>query len=102
VKALETCDDQYLLWGQGIERGQDDLASGWSWLATARIGKRAVPIAGIGKGDGAKLKYREYLGLAPGKAGESHGNVVVLEERLLELTEFVRTAQKNADRETEA
>lgn len=81
-------DQAYLLWG---ERWQPKvpLPEGWSLLATARIGELPIPLNLSDKGKGAKLKVREYLGPAPDPVARRHGNIVVIEERLVGLEEWV-------------
>jgi len=79
---LTPLDQYYLLWGEPLPEA--DAPPGWQWLSSARIGKLAVPRDG---GRRLRLRSREYLGLAPGEAGE-HGNVVVLEERLVDIEAF--------------
>jgi hypothetical protein len=58
---------------------------GWSLLSNASVGKRTIPLAGVGTNMCAALRYREYLGPAEGKAGEKHGNNAIYDERLLGL-----------------
>lgn len=82
LQAIESQDGQYLLWGQGLGEG----TVGWSRLATARIGTIPVPVGSVASGGRVVLRFREYFGLAPGAAGERHGNVAVLEERLIGLS----------------
>lgn len=92
INALEKEEGHYLLWGEGwcpaaegFGSPSPAIAEGWSWLATSRIGKLAVPIVGIGNNDRVRLRYEEYYGFDLGPAGQEHGNVVVLEERLIGL-----------------
>ncbi|MBY0523612.1 MAG: TIGR03984 family CRISPR-associated protein [Gemmataceae bacterium] len=77
----QDCDDKlhqtYLLWGQGTGT---TMAPGWSELATARIGKLAVPLNGVGRNQRVLLKSIEYLA-----AEKQHGNVTVLDERLVKI-----------------
>jgi CRISPR-associated protein (TIGR03984 family) len=86
---------RYLLWGMTVKDDAKELATGWSWLAAANIGKYAIPLAGDGLERRARLVYREYIGLAPGEAGDRHGNVTVCEERLLGFEWFPGETQKN-------
>lgn len=81
LDAIDKKDEEYLLWGEGLGRG----TPGWSDLATARIGTLSVPVESVARGGRVILRFREYFGLAPGAAGERHGNAAVLEERLLGL-----------------
>jgi CRISPR-associated protein (TIGR03984 family) len=92
ITALKTLPQQtYLLWGEGV-KDQDPattkLAAGWSRLTTARIGPLNVPIKvpnAVNTDDKSKmprvlLRVCEYL-----KVCDDHGNVAVVEERLLKL-----------------
>ncbi len=97
---VEALSNQYLLWGEAHpEKDEKDNQimsnTGWSCLATGRIGKLFVPKEGtipLGEDEEASptskhrviLKTREYIGLEPGLPGE-HGNTTILAERLLEL-----------------
>lgn len=69
---------RYLLWGQG-----DGSAAhrGWSALTSERIGTLAIPLGRLPAGKRAVLTAREYLSMPD----ERHGNVAVIEERLLAL-----------------
>jgi CRISPR-associated protein (TIGR03984 family) len=80
VPVVDTLDQTYLLWGEGTENPPGD---GWSELAAARIGAMPVPISGVGPNARVILRTREYL------AEYEHGNVAVLDERLMRL-EVVR------------
>ncbi len=94
--ALKTLDQTYLLWGEGTTIKSDN---GWSLLTTARIGRLEVPLDGVAAKDRVHLHVLEYLAEvdAQGKiidAGSEmateerslrHGNVAVVEERLLYL-----------------
>lgn len=79
LEALDTIQQPYLLWGEGIGL-KPELAEGWSRLATARIGAMDVPLAGVQRNERVYLWAREYL-----QVYDEHGNVVVAEERLLKL-----------------
>ncbi|WP_374690957.1 CRISPR-associated protein Csx19 [Accumulibacter sp.] len=57
--------------------------SGWSGMHAPRHGEVAVPAVGAA-GERLCLISREYLGAAPGTAGED-GNDLVVEERLLAI-----------------
>jgi CRISPR-associated protein (TIGR03984 family) len=81
IEAIDIIDSQYLLWGEGI--GKKEIDPNWSYLSAARIGKLAVPVAGIKRNDRVKLRFREYLGVC-----DEHGNVAVVEERLIDLSKY--------------
>ncbi len=81
-------DQAYLLWGKRWQP-KGSLPEGWSLLATARIGELPIPLKLSDKGKGAKLKVREYLGPVPDPVARCHGNIVVIEERLVGLEEWV-------------
>lgn len=106
--ALQTLPQTYLLWGEGIEQKNTGLADSWSRLTAARIGKLNVPLTGVNEKDRVQLITLEYLaeydecgnlveydeqGIAfvngdQVKEDEKkylHGNVAVVEERLLKL-----------------
>jgi len=74
---FEPRSQQYLLWGEGVGAPP---APGWSRLAEARVGKLDVPIADIPAHGHVILSVCEYL-----KVVDDHGNVAVVEERLLNL-----------------
>jgi CRISPR-associated protein (TIGR03984 family) len=76
----DTLEQKYLLWGRGTS--QKSLLANWSVLAEARIGRLEVPIANLAEGHFAVIRTREYLTME-----EDHGNVIIGEERLLEITE---------------
>ena len=80
-------ESYYTLFGAGLGSPADatPCPKDWSRLGNARIGAWWAPIPSIAKGQSVALQFREYLGLAPGPAGESHGNVCVVEHRLLFL-----------------
>jgi len=73
---IDTLEQTYLLWGEGT---RNRLADGWSELATPRIGAMPVPIPGVKPNARVVLRTREYL------AEYDHGNVAVLDERLMRL-----------------
>lgn len=73
---IETLPQTYLLWGKGTGRL---MSSGWSELATARIGALPVPAGDVAKNQRVFLHSREYVVEA------EHGNAVVFDERLLKL-----------------
>lgn len=73
-------EQTYLLWGEGVEHAKAGLPAEWSRLTTARIGKLDVPLANVGKSGLVQLLAKEYLAVC-----DPHGNVAVVEERLLKL-----------------
>lgn len=77
LSALDRIPQNYVLWGEGLAA----LGSGWCRLAEARIGGFDVPVNCTPK-QRARLLAREYVCDVP---GDDHGNVAVLEERLLGL-----------------
>lgn len=94
LSALHTLEQTYLLWGEGIDQTNVSLAPGWSRLTTARIGKLDVPVTGVKEKSRVHLKALEYLAEYDGhgnlvQVGDQteeeylHGNVAVVEERLL-------------------
>jgi CRISPR-associated protein (TIGR03984 family) len=78
VSVIHTLDGEYLLWGQG---NNQPAFNGWSNLSEARIGQLAVPISNIKEKDRVALHFREYF-----EECDDHGNVAVIEERLIGLT----------------
>jgi CRISPR-associated protein (TIGR03984 family) len=79
LQAIDTQDQTYLLWGEGYSA---NLQEGWSRLATSRLGKLDVPIAGVKQSkQRIKLTAREYFQ----RMDELYGNVIVAEERLTGL-----------------
>lgn len=92
LKAVEPWPQTYLLWGEGVRRqANTGLVKGWSRLTTARIGRLDVPVNDLTDAvvteDKSKmprvfLHVREYLQVC-----DEHGNVAVVEERLLKLKE---------------
>jgi CRISPR-associated protein (TIGR03984 family) len=95
IEAIDIIDSQYLLWGEGTGKSPSD--ENWSYLSAARIGKIAVPIQGISGQQKVGLRFREYLGIwTTEKPEDNHGNVVVLEERLLGLIENSTKQSNNA------
>jgi CRISPR-associated protein (TIGR03984 family) len=77
VEVVETVEQTYLLWGEGLSGSP---STGWSYLAAARVGRLAVPVAQLAQRQRVQLKAREYLVTA-----DEHGNVTVADERLLGL-----------------
>jgi CRISPR-associated protein (TIGR03984 family) len=79
VKAIDTEQQTYLLWGEGFSSSQP-LQKDWSRLATSRLGKLDVPIEGVNQQkQRVKLIAKEYFQCMD----ELYGNVVVAEERLI-------------------
>ncbi len=77
LPAIDTQEQIYLLWGEGYRAS---LVNGWSRLATSRLGKLDVPIAGASQqGQRIKLKAKEYFQVLD----DLYGNVIVAEERLM-------------------
>jgi CRISPR-associated protein (TIGR03984 family) len=70
---------RYLLWGEGTGKY---ASQGWSRLGTARVGVLHVPLAAVAEGARAALVAQEYLG------EREHGNVVVIDERLVKLETY--------------
>lgn len=73
---ITTCPQTYLLWGEGTTTVP---RTGWSRLATARIGKLDIPLANVTEGR-VLLHSLEYWGEV-----DKYGNVAVVEERLTGL-----------------
>lgn len=84
LNCLTTLPQTYLLWGEGVVE-EPEIGTGWSRLATARIGKLDVPIEGIKRTQGVQLVSKEYLGEI-----DDFGNVAVVEERLIKLQPIKR------------
>lgn len=76
---IKTLPQTYLLWGEGVVVPEGDGLGGWSRLTTARIGRLHVPIKDVTSGR-VHLIAMEYLAEV-----DNHGNVAVIEERLLRL-----------------
>ena len=78
LQAIDIQEQTYLLWGEVL--AVNNLVSGWSRLATSRLGKLDVPISGATKqGQRVKLKATEYFQVLD----DLYGNVIVAEERLM-------------------
>lgn len=86
-------DQTYILWGRGMQQTPANLSRGWSRLASARIGKLDVPIENVKHPQYVKLKVREYL-----QTVDEHGNVAVVEERLIKLTWETQKKDGNNDK----
>jgi CRISPR-associated protein (TIGR03984 family) len=87
---LERYSNRYLLWGEywSIQKMSDD--STWLCLATPRIGTLwTPPFEGSATAQRVSLETVEYLGRDAILAGAEHGNVVVVEERLVELAAYL-------------
>lgn len=83
LENLDAIDGQRLLTGVLGRPGED----GWSVMNAPRHGQVTVPVAFPAKdavGRRLAMTVREYLGDAPGSAGED-GNRLVVEERLLSI-----------------
>jgi CRISPR-associated protein (TIGR03984 family) len=87
IEAIDIIPSQYLLWGEGTGKKEiapnKEIKQDWSCISAARIGKLAVPVAGIEYKDRVQLKFVEYLDTC-----DEHGNVAVVEERLLGLSKY--------------
>lgn len=82
---VEPHNHQYLLWGAHAPANLTKV-DGWTTLESPRTGRIAVPLTtNLAAGQRAILLAREYLGAEPGVAGRDHGNVAVVEERLIGL-----------------
>ena len=77
IAVIETLPQTALLWGQGTGR---PISDGWSELATARIGRLLVPLAGVNANQRVLLHSLEYV-----VAEEEDGNAVIFDERLVKL-----------------
>ncbi len=85
LKYFECLPQQYVLWGEEMSNPSKE-PNGWSRLGAARIGAMDVPIADITtSGQQAILKVIEYL-----QEVDDHGNVAVVEERLVCLKSFTK------------
>ncbi len=98
LTAIHTLTQTYLLWGEGVDPTKSNMPDGWSRLTTSRIGRLDVPVSGVDnhKNKRVQLRVLEYLAEydADGSVVQSdnepdgkklHGNVAVVEERLLSL-----------------
>jgi CRISPR-associated protein (TIGR03984 family) len=83
ARIVGTIAQTYLLWGEGTGRSD----GGWSELAAARIGTLEVPCAGVAERKRVLLNSVEYLGPGEEHLGHNgaHGNVTVVDERLVRL-----------------
>ncbi|ELS31692.1 MULTISPECIES: type III-D CRISPR-associated protein Csx19 [Pseudanabaena] len=85
LKYFESLPQQYVLWGEGMASSPKS-SEGWSRLGAARIGAMDVPIADITTNEQRViLKVIEYL-----REVDDHGNVAVVEERLVCLKSFTK------------
>ena len=83
LEYFESLPQQYVLWGEGMSHS---TPKGWSRLGAARIGAMDVPIADITTSEQRViLKVIEYL-----REVDDHGNVAVVEERLVCLKRFTK------------
>jgi CRISPR-associated protein (TIGR03984 family) len=87
IDEINIINGQYLLWGEGTGKKEikpdREIERDWSYLSAARIGKLAVPVAGIEHKDRVKLEFIEYLNIC-----DDYGNVAVVEERLICLSKY--------------
>ena len=89
-----TIEQTYLLWGKGVAKPAE-LPASWSRLTTARIGRLHIPAPNVTCGY-VHLKVREYLAET-----DQHGNVAVVEERLLELVPATLPTAKKGEAQDE-
>lgn len=68
----------------GKVRTGDAPLPGWCWLKPSGRRPVAVPCSAP-ENAGLAYRLREYLGPAPGRAGERHGNRLVVEARILSI-----------------
>ena len=80
---LGVIDQQYLLWGEPAKTTDTGNGERWAKLTSARIGTLWAPLSAppAGGRPRAILRTREYLATEKGW----HGNVAVIEERLVDL-----------------
>jgi len=79
LDAIKAQEQAYFLWGEGYKA---ILKPGWSRLTTARLGKLDIPVGGVNQSkQRVKLITKEYFQCL----AELHGNVIVAEERLMDL-----------------
>jgi CRISPR-associated protein (TIGR03984 family) len=83
LENLHSIDQTYMLWGKGIET---DTKTGWSQIGKSRIGVISIPLEGVCGGTYVCLNAREYL-----QEVDRHGNVSVVEERLIGLSVLEKT-----------
>lgn len=74
---IDTTEQRYLLWGKGMK---DNIDPQWSNIATSRIGVLSIPVPQVQDQQHVQLVTKEYL-----QEEKGHGNVVVIEERLIGL-----------------
>jgi CRISPR-associated protein (TIGR03984 family) len=77
IRAIHSIPHRYLLWGRG---NNQPALNDWSYLSEARIGQLAVPIGLVRHHEYVTLEVKEYL-----QEYDNHGNVAVIEERLINL-----------------
>lgn len=90
---VEPLPDSYRLM-TGTLSTEIDEKTQWPLMNAPRHGKVAVPVKSSTTGGRLAYLVREYLGPAPGKAGED-GNRMVVEERIIELTIYVTSKEKS-------
>ena len=78
IEPLDVISQTAILWGTAAP--SLDPGPGWTALSEARIGKLDVPLAAVEERAYVEAVSREYLAEA-----DQHGNVAVVEERLLRL-----------------
>jgi CRISPR-associated protein (TIGR03984 family) len=82
LENLHSIDQTYLLWGKGIST---NTQTGWSQIGKSRVGTISIPFKGVRSGMYVCLNAREYL-----QEVDQHGNVSVVEERLIGLSVMER------------
>lgn len=80
VPLVDVVKQSYVVWGKPA--AEHARASGWTRLSTARIGELHVPRGAVSDSHRVAIESLEYLGEF------AHGNVAVIEERLVGLTTF--------------
>jgi CRISPR-associated protein (TIGR03984 family) len=75
-EAICCIKQHYLLWGEGTG---ESLGTGWSQLATARIGELLIPLSDVKRNQRVQITAIEYL------KEYKYGNVGVFDERLTGL-----------------
>jgi CRISPR-associated protein (TIGR03984 family) len=96
---VDAFENAYLLWGEHWKPARE-FKNGWSCLAAGRIGELPAPFPGANSRAPAlrakervRLRTREYFGPASAEAG-AHGNIVVVDERLLCLERYVQSEEE--------
>ena len=78
LRALKTLQTDLLLAGDVLQA--DSQQKDWTWVSSARLGQLSVPMIASDPAQRFTLRSYEYIGLAPGSAGED-GNCTVIGER---------------------